>query len=49
MGNFPLWNGSASNNSTVQNGNIARGTFRSDAGQLRFENPHLVTPRNLLA
>jgi hypothetical protein len=37
MGNFPLWNGSASNNSTVQNGNIARGTFRSDAGQLRLE------------
>ena len=37
MGNFPLWNGSSANNSTVQNANIARGTFRSDAGQLRFE------------
>jgi hypothetical protein len=37
MGNYPLWNGSSANNSTVTNNNIARQTFRSDAGLLRFE------------
>jgi hypothetical protein len=37
MGNFPLWNGSSSTSNIALTNNIARGTFRSDAGQLRFE------------